>query len=291
VIHLAIAAAAIALLSGPAAAQTSIEVSPLRVELKVAAGGSHTQAVTLTNQGTSPVRIRARVDDWLLSKDGTPQFQPAGGTAEFSASGWVRLAPPEQIVEPGRQGTVRFTATVPAGMTDGGYRSAIMFEFGPPGATLAGRGRDVVFRSRVATLVYITVGSPRSTFELTDLAGRLVAGQPPQVVATLKNTGRAHVRTRGTMAIHDAGGRLVRQIDVPNVPVLPNSEREVAIATGAEGQDPLPEGEYRIEVRIDVGMPELLVGETTIKIPAAAGKAGVTSCASLVSSPRPSSAY
>jgi P pilus assembly chaperone PapD len=270
-----LAAAAIAAWWGPAAAQTSVEVSPLRVELTLGAGRAHTQAVTLTNQGDAPIRIRARVDDWYLSKDGTPQFQPAGGGADFSASSWVRVAPPEQIIEPGREGIVRFTATVPQGLADGGYRSAIMFEFSPPGANVAGRGRDVVFRSRVATLLYVTVGTPRSTFELIDLAGRVVAGQPPQVIATLKNTGRAHVRTKGTMAIRDTGGRLVRQIEVPNVPILPNSEREVAIATGLENQEPLPGGEYRVEVRIDVGMAAVLVGETTITIPAAGARARI----------------
>ena len=30
---------------------------------------------------------------------------------------------------------------------------------------------------------------------------------------------------------------------------------------------PLPAGEYRVEVRIDVGMPALIVGETTLKVP------------------------
>ena len=39
--------AALALLAGtPAAAQTSVEVSPLRAELKAATGGTTTQAIT-----------------------------------------------------------------------------------------------------------------------------------------------------------------------------------------------------------------------------------------------------
>jgi len=29
---------------------------------------------------------------------------------------------------------------------------------------------------------------------------------------------------------------------------------------------PLPAGEYRVEVKMDVGMPEVLVGETTLKV-------------------------
>jgi hypothetical protein len=50
------------------------------------------------------------------------------------------------------------------------------------------------------------------------------------------------------------------------VPVLPESEREVAIVA-FEAEKPLPPGEYRVEVRFDVGMPAVIVGETTLKVP------------------------
>ena len=43
------------------------------------------------------------------------------------------------------------------------------------------------------------------------------------------------------------------------------SEREIAIAA-FEAVKPLAAGEYRVEVKIDVGMPALLVGETTLKV-------------------------
>lgn len=249
-----------------AGAQVAVEVSPLRVELTTKAGGTHTQAVTLTNQGTDAVRVRARIEEWFLSKDGTPQFKPTGGDAPFSASAWVRLAPPEQVIDPAKGGTVRFTTTVPPGTAEGGYHAAILFEFGPATGDLVGRGRDVVFRSRVATLVYVTVGSPPAVIDLTDLRPHRPEGQPVQILATLHNTGRGHVRTKGKLAIYDGAGKMVREVEVPNVPVLPDSERDVAIPTAPEGQPPLPPGEYRVEVRIDVGLPSLLVGETTLKL-------------------------
>jgi P pilus assembly chaperone PapD len=257
---------AIGLATGPAAAQMTVEVSPLRVELSVAPGGSHTQAVSLTNQGDSPVRIRATVEDWYLSKDGTPQYQPAKPGTWTTASAWVRVAPPEQVVAPGQQAMVRFTTTVPAGTTDGGYRSAVLFEFGPPGGDPVARGRDVQFRSRVATTVYVTVGQPAPKVELTNLTARAVAGRPPEVVATLQNASRANVRTKGVLTVYDKAGTVVRQIDVPNAPVLPESERDLAIPTAGEREPPLAPGEYRVEVKIDVGLRELLVGETVLKV-------------------------
>lgn len=271
--RLAVAAAVGALcllVSGwPAFAQDalSVEVNPLRVELKMGAGTSHTQAITVRNDGQTAVRVRARVDDWYLSKDGTPQFAFAKPGAPFSAASWIRLNPTEQLVGPGATVTVRFTLTAPKGTVDGGYRGAVMFEFEPPGANPAARGRDVTFRGRVATVVYATVGKPVSNLELTDLQVRALKNRPPAIVATLRNLGTVHVRTSGTLIIHGPDGAIARQLQVPNVPVLPESEREVAIDVwDAELPRPLAPGTYRVEVKIDVGMPAIIVGETTMTI-------------------------
>ncbi len=256
------------LLAAPAAAQVSVEVSPLRVELQSGPGGTHTQAVTLSNQGNEPVRIRAQVMDWFLSRDGTPQFEATIPPPEqkYGAAAWVRLAPPEQVVGPGETATVRFTTTIPNDAADGGYRTAIMFEVGPASGDLVAAGRQVRFRSRVATIVYLTIGKPQPAVDLTNLVTRTPEGQPTQVVATLRNTGHVQVRTTGVLTVYDAGGQTVRELDVPNVPVLPESEREVAIPTAKEGQDPLPAGDYRVELKLDVGLPALLVGETALKV-------------------------
>ena len=270
--HRALAAAlasALVIGCGAAAAQDtlSVEVTPLRVELTLKAGGSHTQAVTLKNDGPKAVRLRARVDDWYQTRDGTPQFKFATSGEPYSAAAWVRLNPPEQVLEPGATGIVRFTTTVPAGVKDGGYRCAVMFEFENPNADPVAKNREVMFRGRVATILYATVGSPLPAVELTDLEGRVQPDRPPAVVATLKNTGPVHVRTRGSAVVYDAAGTVVRQLVIPNTPVLPESGRELAIATAKEGEPPLAPGRYRVEVKLDLGLRELVVGETTLEIP------------------------
>lgn len=246
----------------------SVEVTPLRVELKLTPGAAHTQAVTLKNDSKKAVRVRARVDDWWLSKDGTPQFKLVEPDTPFSAAPWVKLNPPEQLVAAGATAIVRFTTNVPADAKVAGYRCAVMFEFDPPDAPAGARARDVQFRGRVATLLYATVGTPAAAVDLTDLQPRLLKGQVPAIVATLKNTGKVHVRTKGTMTISDATGKVVRQLQLPNVPVLPESEREVNIPTAGEKDPPLAPGTYRIEVKFDLDMPALVVGETTLEIPA-----------------------
>ena len=250
----------------PATAQISVEVSPLRVELTAGPGSTTTQAITISNAGKDAVRVRATATDWDLSRDGAPQFEGAVEGGPYSATSWIRVAPPELVIEPGKDATVRFSLSVPAGIQPGGYRTGILFEFGPVNANPAGRGREVMFKSRIATLIYISIGQPAMAGELTNLLVRS-AGAQTQVVATIKNSSRRYVRTRGSLILYDQAGRNVREIPMPDVPLLPESERDVAITViDPERQLTVAPGDYKVEVRIDVSLPALLVGETTLKV-------------------------
>jgi len=254
----------LAIWPSPLHAQLSIEVSPLRVELQTTPGGTTTQAVTLENSGKEAVRVRARVTDWDLSRDGTPQFEGVAENGPFSATSWIRLAPPEIVIEPGKAGIVRFNMTVPAETAPAGYRAGILFEFSPASGDPVARAREVQFKSRIATLIYANIGQPAVNVELTDMSVRR-RGDETQVIAVLKNTSKRSIRTKGSVTIFDASGKPVREGMVPDVPVLPESEREVPI-TAFDVSKPLPVGDYRVEVKIDAGMPALIVGETTFKV-------------------------
>lgn len=249
----------------PAAAQTSVEVTPLRLELKAAPGGATTQAITVSNSGKDAVRVRATISDWHLSRDGSPQFVEAKDP-KYSASGWMRVAPPEIVVEAGKEVIVRFTLTVPTAAPPAGYRTSVLFEFSPLTASPIPKPREVMFKSRIATLIYANVGEPPAAVELTDLRTRAQADQPTQIIAILKNAGQRTVRTRGTLTLYDKTNAVIGQTTVPDVPVLPESEREVAIPAFTADKPKPPPGEYRVEIKIDVGLPALIVGETTLKV-------------------------
>lgn len=247
-----------------ATAQVSVEVSPLRVELKLAPGATHTQAVTLTNTGKDAVRVRVSIKDWHLAKDGAPQFAEPEDGRPYAASRWVRVTPPELVIQPAMEGTVRFSVSVPQGVEPAGYRSGIMFELAPASGEPIVRRRELSVRPQIATLIYANVGEPRAAVDLVDLRSRTLPEQTT-ILATLKSTGKRTVRTKGSLTIFGQGGAVVRTVPVPDVPVLPESERDVAIVV-ADQEKPLPPGEYRIEVKIDVGLPALIVGETTLKV-------------------------
>jgi len=244
----------------------SVEVSPLRVELTAGPGSSTTQAITVANAGSEPVRVRSIATDWDLSRDGAPQFEGVAEGGPYSATSWIRVAPPEQVIDPGKEATVRFSLSVPAAVQPGGYRTGVLFEFGSATANPVARGRQVMFKSRIATLIYVSVGQPTMSAELTDLTVRTL-GKQTQVVATVKNSSRRYVRTRGNLILFDASGRNVREVPVPDVPLLPESEREVAITViDPDKPSAIEPGDYKVEVRVDVGLPAVLVGETTLKV-------------------------
>jgi len=261
------AALALILCAVPASAQISLEVSPLRVELAAGPGSTTTQAITLSNAGKEPMRVRATLTDWDLSREGAPQYEGSLQGGPFSATAWIRIAPPEIVIEPGMQTAVRFSLAVPGSVQPGGYRTGILFEFSAAGGDPAARAREVQFKSRIATLIYVNIGQPPMVAELTDLRQRS-AGDVLQIVATLKNTSRRSVRTKGTLVIYGADGKAVREMPVPDVPLLPESERDVVIPAVDPARNLLlPAGDYRVEVKLDVGLPAVIVGETTLKVP------------------------
>ena len=252
--------------ASPASAQISVEVSPLRVELQAGPGSATTQPVTLTNYGKEVIRVRATMTDWDLTRDGTPQFEGSETGGRFSATAWLRVAPPEQIVEPGATAVVRFNVTVPQGVEPGGYRTGILFEFEDTSAGLAVAKRELSFRSRIATLIYVNTGTPPAATELLDVRVR-PSRAGVDVVATVKNSGRKTVRTKGALVLFDASGAIAREVPVPDVPLLPESEREVAVPVAIAESSPLAPGVYRAELKLDLGLAALIVGETSVRIP------------------------
>ena len=123
-----------------------------------------------------------------------------------------------------------------------------------------------MFKSRIATLIYVSVGQPPMAAELTDLSVKTL-GPQTNVIAVVKNSSRRYVRTRGNLILFDQSGRNVREVPVPDVPLLPESEREVSITViDADKHLAVDPGSYKVELRMDVGLPALLVGETTLNV-------------------------
>ncbi len=244
--------------AGMARANLSIDVSPVRFELQAEPGSEYTNAVQVQNNGTEAVRLRAYVEDWHLDQEGTPLFEPAGTTLA-SAAPWISFAPRDFLVEPGQTQVVRFTVLVPERAVAHGFRAALLLESVPLNRAKS-TGRLMHVRGRVACMLYITVGRPALSAEITSLSV-VTKGDRPCLRMRVHNTGDAHFRLAGDVAYLVGECALCAPGKLPDVPVLPGSSRWVDIEIPEGGLVP----EALARVTVDLADFGRLIGECTLE--------------------------
>ena len=247
------------LLCGYLHADVSIGVSPIRIEHSVGQGERGTDMISVTNDGSAATRLRISVEDWSLTKDGNPVFMKTGENA-YSCARWIRVNPTDLRIEPGQTKEVRFTVSVPQGVEDGGYRAAIIIET-VPDATPGEKVKRVFLRGRIATIIYEVVGKPIPNGHANALQAR-PKKEGVDFILALQNAGKVHFRTKGSIAVKDDRGEKVLEVEIPDVPVLPESEREVKVSY----EKPVPKGKYRALAVVDIGKKELIGAEASFVI-------------------------
>lgn len=250
-----------------AGAQTSVMMSPTRVELNVKAGKQVTDALLLTNVGDTPSLVSIKTADWDMNDQGSVLLR-TDEKAPDSASDWIKVNPTTFTIAPGDHQQVRYTVSVPKGVEDSGYHSAIIITMraadpaGKPPLP-SGKGRSIEVNGQFNYYVYLTVGHPLPKGRLTGFK----AVRSPEGVETefsVRNTGNVHFRTKGTIAIKDHSGHVVGTIQIPSYPVLPDMNRTLKLVWK---EKPLPAGVYSVELRLDIGREALLGDDVELEIP------------------------
>lgn len=244
----------------PAWADLSVGASPIRIEQTVKLGERLTDAITFNNTGDGPVHIVVSVEDWDLLMDGTPVFQKAG-SLPGSIAPWIRVNPSEFDLEPGERIDIRYTVTVPKEAPPGGFRGAVIFS-NEPRPILGQRPAHIIAKGRIATLIYLTVGTPMPTAKITGLNATPKKGNKKMEIALdLYNNGPVHFRTKGEVRIRDEKGRTLGKVPLPNVPVLPDHRRLIVL----EWEHRDISKAHRLEAVLDLGRPELIAAEAKIR--------------------------
>ncbi|MFC1572512.1 hypothetical protein ACFL6M_02825 [Candidatus Eisenbacteria bacterium] len=258
--HLWFPALLVALTPSPSQAlDMMLDVSPLRVHLQVKPGAEYTDAVSVTNTGSNPVRLRAYLSDWTLDEAGTPIFSKIG-TEERSSSRWVDLAPADFLLEPGEIENVRFTIHVPEGVSEAGYHSALILENVPLDRSTIRTSR-VFVQGRVACMLYVTVGNPPRSMKITSMsAGTRATG--PYVDLVVENTGKAVLRLAGGVRLVVNDNEDGDIVELPDVPVLPGGSRRLLLDMPTRPTI----GETLARVNIDLGEIGVLFGECPLEV-------------------------
>jgi P pilus assembly chaperone PapD len=253
---LAVAAGVLAS-ANPARADMSLDVSPVRVQIRVQPGQEYTNAIRVLNSGEEDVRLRAYVEDWYLDEAGTPIFRPAG-TLDRTASLWVDAAPSDFLLKPGQTKFVRYTIKVPAEIREAGYHGSLLLETLPLDRSER-KAMQMFVQGRIASMMYVTVGNPRRSAEIRSLTAAQRGGKP-LLRMLVENTGDDFVRLAGDMKVLRGGEEIGGRVSLPDVPVLPRSRRYVELELQPEQLFTNAMAHVRIELE-GVGV---LVGECSL---------------------------
>ncbi len=244
------------------AAGPSFSLAPIRLEVEATPGRPYTDAIEVNNDARETARIRVYAEDWRLERDGAVTFSKPG-TGPRSASPWVRVNPSEFDLPGLTSADVRFTVSVPRGAPAGGYRTAIVVEQVPRPTPGRAARREVAIRARIASIIYVTVGDAVPAAALERVTYERLPNGVRALVLSVENTGGVHFRTDGKVRLADPRtGRTVHTVSIPDVPVLPETGREVRVHLPND----VKPGTYAVRAELEVGGEDVYVHEAPVRV-------------------------
>jgi hypothetical protein len=252
--------AAAAAMATPAFAADGLDMAyqPMRADWTIVAGQIQTATVQIKNQGQTDVHLRARVMDFYVSADNTPQFVEESDNG-YSCRSWVVLNPVEIDVDAGSVETFRYTLKAPENLPVPArtYRCALAFESMP---TLADRLQKKSFNQvRLVTVVYATVGTPQAVPEIGTPS---LSRKDWTLSVPFSNGGETHYRLEGKVVIADEREREVQTLEMDSSPIHPGTKVDVRFPL-----QKLAPGNYVMTLQVRLGN-RILQKEAVLEIPA-----------------------
>jgi hypothetical protein len=230
---------------------------PMRAEWNLVPGQIQTATVQIKNQGKTDVHLRARVMDFFVSADNTPQFVEQSDNG-YSCRSWMVLNPVEIDVDAGAVETFRYTLKAPADLPTTGrtFRCALAFESMP---TLADRLQKKSFNQvRLVTVVYATLGTPQA---IPAIGTPSLTRSDWTLSVPFSNSGETHYRLEGKVAITDEQNHLVQTVDMDSSPIHPGTKVDIRFPLKK-----LTPGNYVMTLQVKLGT-KILQKEAVLEIP------------------------
>jgi hypothetical protein len=242
----------------PTAFAADIGISPPRLDLTAAAGETVVATVTVLTSALAEQQVEAAPADWTLDLAGQLTVL-AVGSGLHSATPWVELDTDAFTLPALGSREVRIAVTVPADATLSGTHHTMLF-FSVVPAPNEAQGFGVVTTTRVGLTLYLTIaGTEVAGSELVDLYQE----GDGSLTAVVLNTGNTTMRLAGAVELRDESGAVRYRLEVPDVPVLRESERAVTFDLPAE----IEPGLYVALALIEDSRGGVLAGELLLEVP------------------------
>lgn len=234
------------------AADLSLGIDPMVLQLAVPYGGAAQEHISITNSSAADELVFAKPIDWRTTSSGDVLFEQPGTERSHSLTASLKLVPSSFLLHAGETRSVAVVLSMPPGQTQtatlwGGFilraaSSAASNSAAMPGGTI---------------LVYNTVGTPRRHLGLAKLG---VNFQSHALVAKLVNDGDTYVRPIVHVLV-ERGQTVVMERVIPCNVIFAGDARQVS--TSLRG---LPPAAYRIHFLLDYGNDSIVDGVTDVRL-------------------------
>ncbi|MBB5234075.1 hypothetical protein [Deinococcus budaensis] len=250
---------------GVAHAASGVSVDVSRVELAAQPGATINHAVTVQNparSGEAAMVVQPYLRDFVLPPSGQAQFL-SPGSSKNSLARWLQFTPAQFTLAPGQKQQVRYTVQVPPGTPPGLYWGVLFFRSDAPyGAGLKGdNGVSINYAIDVGQIIYVQVGTPSLTAQLSGVGASYAAGQL-SVSASVKNTGSSLVRAAGRAQVVDSQGKTVATLPIDESVALPGYTRTFSGNAGAA----LAPGQYQVLIALQYAKGKFFTGQTGLVV-------------------------
>lgn len=209
-----------------------VNISPIRLENDVQPGVRTTERITIFNDSSSVVTVKAKVVDLGPPKDETILAEPVLDGYKFGAKDWVTSELDETTLQPFEK--IRFDVVIdpPVDAPVGSSYAGVEFQFEGKGTADAGNGGKVALRFTTMLQVLLTVPGPvEHDLKLlrADARDMFHFGSTAFVTYGLlyENAGTVSEHVNGEIQITSLFGNKVKKIDLG----------ERALIRGARGTD------------------------------------------------------
>ncbi|MDD5439856.1 MAG: hypothetical protein PHS37_06700 [Candidatus Omnitrophica bacterium] len=254
------------LLCASSHAAVKMNLDPPRVDLKVKPGEERGGYISVINgDEKEPMHVRAYVNDLVYLPDGSNDFLPPGRTP-WTCGDWLKIGPTEFEVPAGKDGKLRYTVTVPKGVTGGRY-GVIFFEMSPSYGDLKDSSGAMI-NIRMGTIMLIEIdGTQTYQAKLTAVDIRPVKSEKAayEISCTVSNESNILVRPNGTAKIigRDKKEIATVKINPGKTGVFPSTSRTFY----APYADKLAPGSYTLQVVLDYGGSAYIGGQKKFEVP------------------------
>jgi len=237
----------------------SIEIDPMRLELELEEGKTHSGELTLVNHSDEAVQIALSADEYrYMFSPGAIYAEPPKPKTLPSCRAWIAFNPDKIELEKDAKKQVQYTIKVPSGPDDE-YVAAIVIDAlsQQPTFSATDTGRvKIRLTPRISLPVYVAIKkSAKRSCSISDLSAVVLEDKKTvEFSVTLKNDGTVHIRPLTRLLVLDAAGGVVDKIPLGvSLPVFAGFGEKLS----AKWVPRFP-GKYTVVATVDIGAGPLI---------------------------------